>query len=133
MNKQQIIDKLKELGIITENCYPKNSFLKDGLPVVGCYKRELNEDFYFYNGYNKAIYKVPFKVINPWLFDGLTEKYIIPDCDWELIWEDKPYVELEDVPYRDMTLRQFACITLGIPQTGVVWLDELIKKKDDKR
>jgi len=129
MNKEQIIEKLKELGIISSNCYPKNSFVKDYDVYIGCYSRELADDFYFYNGFDKSIYKISkYQYLDKWSFEQSTGKYLIPKSDWEEIWVDKPFEELADQPFRDITVRQYACIHLKVPKTGLVWLDEIIKQ-----
>jgi hypothetical protein len=43
MTKEEIIEKLREFGITSENCYPKNSFIDDDSiePVVGLYKKRV--------------------------------------------------------------------------------------------
>lgn len=128
MKKEEIIEKLKEFGIKTTNCFPKKTFLRELVPVVALYERELKEDFYFYTEFEKRIYKVP-KGVTSTYFDDSTEKHIILLSDCDIQWEDKPYEELEDLSYRDMTLRHYACIQLGVPNSGLPWLDELIKQK----
>ena len=60
--------------------------------------------------------------------DVQTDRYLVDSVFWKEVWQDKPYVELPDIPYREMTLRQFTCIHLKVPESGVPWLDELIKK-----
>lgn len=127
MTNDELKEKLRELGITTSNCYPKKSFIKNEMPVVGLYARELVEDFFFYNEYNKGIFKVPSGKDN-YDYDSNTEKYLIPVKSCELIWEDKPYEELPDKGYREMTLREYACIMGGVPESGLPWLDEIIKK-----
>ncbi len=129
MKKEEIIEKLKELGIETNNAYPKASFISSGAVCVGLYKREMNEDFYFFNKYDGKIYK--WKVsdkINVTDYDTVTEKYQIPLSSCSLIWEDKPYVEKPDAQFNTMTLRQYACIHLRVPDSGLNWLDNLIKQ-----
>ena len=131
MKKEEIIEKLKELGINTKNAYPKSSFINVSEPCVGLYEREMKEDFYFYNKYDKKIYKFPESLginSNKYDYDDITEKYLVTMHDCELVWEDKPYIELPDAPYKDMTLRQYACIQLRIPNSGLSWLDNLIKQ-----
>lgn len=128
MEKEQIISKLKDIGINTLNAYPKKSFLHNGIVVISCYKRELKEDFFFYNSFSNSIYKIPLQDIDFLEFDTSREKYIIPETKWEKIWEDKPFEELPDVPFKEMTLRQYACIQLKVPETDLPWLNEIIKK-----
>lgn len=132
MEKDEIIAKLAELGIVTQNCYPKSSFPRDGDIHIGLFRREMNEDFYFFNTYDKKVYQFP-KPEDPEKYEkdsfkGNT-KYLIPLHECKMIWEDKVYVELPDIPHKEMTVRQFACITLGIPKSGLDWLDQLIKEK----
>lgn len=121
--------KLRDLGIETDNYYPKTTFMKDGAPYVGLYLREMNEDFYFLNQYNK-LYKFP-KTNDLEKYDmekfGNGYKYQIPVSDCKLMWEDKPLVEKPDKSYKDMTLREYACLMLRVPESGTDWLDTLIK------
>ena len=130
MKKNDIIEKLQELGIKSGNAYPKSSFPYGGYNgeiVVGLYEREMKDDFYFYNNYDKKLYV--------WRKDGIeydvdnaSEKFMVPLSRCEVIWEDKPYVELPDKPYREMTMREYACIQMLIPESGLDWLDALIQK-----
>lgn len=121
---------MKELGITTTNCYPKSSFLKDNIVFIGCFKSELEEDFYFYNTYDQKIYhlpKTPTEGLEKDVFNNKT-KYLVPISKAIEIWEDRPYEELPDLAYSKMTLRHYACIKLGVPDSGIAWLDQLIKK-----
>ncbi len=122
----------KEKGIVTTNCYPKSSFKQDDNIYVGCFKRELAEDFYFYNNYDKKIYliKKDDDVDTSYTkeeFNGKI-KYLIPISTAELVWEDKPYVELPNKSFKDITLREYACIHTKVPESGTDWLDEIIKQ-----
>lgn len=130
MNKNDIIDKLLEIGITSKNVYPKSSFIYNDEICVGLYEREMKEDFYFFNKYDNKIYQCP-HVVNykeAFDYDADTEKYMVPLSYCQVVWEDKPFVEKPDLPYRDMTLRQYACIHLRIPDSGLPWLDTLIKE-----
>lgn len=141
MTKSELIEKLKELGVDTDNYYPKKSFIYNSEPYIGCYKSELlSKIFYFHNDYDKKIYKIgPLTEEDVWkldseLFEGKT-KYLVPLSSCEVIWSDKPYIELPDIPFKDATLRQYACIHLKVPNSGYDWLDVLIKESiqnDDK-
>lgn len=135
MNKQEIIEKLKEVGIESENCYPKTSFISGGDVYIGIYPREASEDFYFFNIYDKKIYRLPQPAnlddFEKEIFKG-SIKHLIPMHMCQLIWEDKPYIELVDTPFKEMTLRQYACIHMKIPSSGLEWLDSLIKQSNDK-
>lgn len=123
MNTKQLQDKLKELGIDTKNSYPKGSFLWNDTVVMSAYDRELKEDFYFYNSFDKTIYKIPKGIETSKVSDD--QHYISKD-KWVLVWEDKPFEELPDKSYREMTLREYACIQLKVAKSGLVWLDEII-------
>jgi hypothetical protein len=131
MDKEQIIEKLAEIGVITTNVYPKSSFPQGGEINVGLFKREMLEDFYFFNSFDKKIYQFPKPDdINKYeknVFNGNT-KYLIPLHECTVVWEDKPFVELPDLPYRDMTLRHYAAIQLRQPNSGLDWLDVMIKE-----
>lgn len=126
-SKKEIIEKLISLGIQTVNAYPKSSFLHMGNAYVGLYEREMKSDFYFFNKFDDKIYvwKQNLKKYN---YDSTTEKYIIPMSECEVVWEDTPFVEKPDKPFKDMTLREYACIHLRIPDSGLHWLDSLIKQ-----
>lgn len=132
MNKEEIIERLEGMGIETENAFPKTSFPKNGEICIGLFEREMREDFYFFNNYDKKIYKFPklkdFSKLDTEDFRGDT-KYMVPLYMCEPVWEDKPFIEKPDLPFRDMSLRQYACIHLGVPNSGVDWLDALIKTK----
>lgn len=127
MDKVQLIEKLGELGIVTDNVHPKSSFPFGGKICIGLYEREMKDDFYFFNNYDKKIYKWVDQEIN-YPIDKNTEKRMIPLDECQIIWEDKPYIELPDLSFREMTVRQYACIKLGVPESGLPWLDILIKK-----
>lgn len=124
-------EKLKELGINSANTYPKKSFLHRDVPVITLFKSELIEEFYFFNDYNKILYKVPILDIENLEKDQYNNKYIVPLSLCEELWKDEPYVELPDIPFSNMTVRQYACIKLRIPKSGVLWLDELIKESNN--
>lgn len=134
MTKEDIIEKLKNLGIITTNCFPKSSFVKGDDVYVGFFKREIEDDFYFYNTYDKKVYKLP-KVENIDIytkdeFNGKV-KYLIPLSSAEVLWEDKPFEELPDKSFAQMTLREYACIHTRVPNSGNRWLDEIIKQSKE--
>jgi hypothetical protein len=133
MTKQDIIDKLKELGIKSTNCYPKNTFKKGEGVYVGMFKGELEDDFYFYSAFAKTLYHLP-KQEN--LEDYETEefqgklKYLIPLDKAQSVWnKEEVYEELMDENISKLTTRQFACILLKIPESGLPWLDALIRKR----
>jgi len=133
MNKEEIIEKLKTLGITTDNCYPKTSFVKNDDIYIGCYGRELKDDFYFYNTFDKKVYVIKKGTdteLASWereMFNG-KEKVLVPLKSAKTVWEDKPYEALADVRFAEMSLREYACIHLGVPETDKPWLNELIKK-----
>lgn len=130
MNKEELIEKLRELGIDSDNVYPKKSFKKDSDIYIGLYLREMQDDFYFYNDYDKKIYKIPVTdEVEKYEMEkfGDSYKYLIPKGDWEIVWEDVPYQEKPDLAYNSMTVRQYACIHLRVPDSGLPWLDEIIK------
>lgn len=127
----KIKEKLEELGIISENYYPKKTFFHKGLVVVACYERELKEDFYFYSDFEKTLFKIsPNDIILKDLYlDMNSNKYFVPRDKWiEVFKEEEEYVELVDESFRDITMRQYACIHLGVPKSGLPWLDLLIKE-----
>lgn len=146
MSKEELKEKLHELGIETDNCFPKSTFPHNKIISVGLYEREMRSDFYFYSKYDQKIYVWKKKVFSgstnraddlvgvdrdPKLYeiDKTSDKRMVPLTDCEVIWEDKPFVEKQDIAFSNMTLRQYACIHLGIPDSGLDWLDNLIKEK----
>jgi len=130
MEKKGLIEKLSALGINTENCFKKSTFLLDGTVYVALYGSETKDDFYFFNLYDKKIYLFPKvdEMSTHYKQDEGTKKYLIPIKDCSLVWEDKPFKELEDIPFKEMTLRQYACIKLKVADTGIPWLDTIINK-----
>lgn len=133
MEQEQLAEKLKSMGVNTTNCYPKASFIKEDEIFVGLFKREMEEDFYFYNRFDKKIYALRkpnnLDSYEEDKFQGKT-KYLVPLKECEVIWEDKPYEELPDKPYKEMTLREHACIQLRVPDSGLPWLDHIISKSE---
>lgn len=127
MNKEQIITELKKLGIQSENCYPKTSFLFNSRAVIGLYEREIKDVFYFYNTYDEKIHSFKAEQGETHQQDPKTKKFLIPLEECPIVWENKPFEELPDLPYRDMSLRHYACIQLRVPHSGLPWLDNLIK------
>lgn len=138
MTKEEIEKKLNELGIISTNCYPKTSFLSDGVPSIGCFPSELkNEDFYFFNKFDSKIYRVPFNKdfkdvykldTSISLKDREVKKYVVPLHLAEVVYEDVPFKPLPDKSFREATLREYACIHLKVANSGNPWLDEIIKQ-----
>ena len=128
----KIGEKLKELGILSENYYPKKTFLHNGMVVVACYERELKEDFYFYSEFEKTLFRIPAETVATELKklykDMDSNKYFIPRDLWADVLKDEEYVELPDTSFREITIRQYACIHLGVPNSGLDWLDILIKE-----
>lgn len=132
MDKDGIISKLRELGILSENCYPKKSFIDSGEPVVGLYKGEFASDFYFYTPFDKTLYvlrKTDYTKFKENEFGGAT-KYIVPLRDCETVWKDQPKeeIELPDEAFGSLTMRDYACIHLKVPKSRLPWLNELIKE-----
>ena len=138
MTKEEIEKKLTELGIITTNCYPKTSFISDGFPSIGCFPSELkSEDFYFFNKFDSKIYKVPFNKDFKDVYkldksmsikDREVVKYVVPLSMASLVYEDVPFKQLPDKSFKEVTLREYACIHLKVPNSGNPWLDEIIQR-----
>lgn len=126
MNKEEIIKKLAEVGIESRNAYPKTSFIYDNEPSIALYEREMKDDFYFFNKFDKKLYKWK-RDTEKYEYDPDTEKFMIPLYKCQVVWEDKPFVEKADLSFKDMSLRHYACIHLRVPDSGLDWLDNLIK------
>ena len=47
MDKQETIQKLKELGIDTKNVYNKKTFLDQGIVVVAMFESEVKKGLFF--------------------------------------------------------------------------------------
>lgn len=131
MTLEQFFEKLKELGITSTNAYLKTSFNHKGELHVGCFERELRDDFYFYNKPDGKIYKInkfeDTSILEEDNFQG-NLKYLVPLDACDIVWEDKPFVQLPTEPFNKMDLRQYAAIHLKVPQSGLAWLDEMIKQ-----
>jgi len=127
MKKEELFEKLKDLGIETKNAFPKSSFIYNKDVHIGLYEREMKDDFYFVNKYDGKIYRWNHD-LESYDYDDNTEKYMIPLSRCKLVWEDKPFVEKPDKPFKEMTLREYACIHLQVPDSGLEWLDNLISK-----
>lgn len=128
MTQEILSNKLKELGVQSENFYTKKSFLIDGIPYIGCYERELKEDFYFYNNFDNNIYKIVFNNNYSFEQNKVTNRFLVPLALCIPILNDE-YVEKEDVPYKDMTLRDYVAIQLSIPVSNKEWLNTIINDK----
>lgn len=157
MDKETLKDILRAKGIPVYNCNIKNSFKRDGERRVGLFGDELDWDFYFYDNHTSAIYKLP-KVKNfrkelqeeP---EFGRNRYSAPFSMLELIagsdelnsetttttttsrlmlQQDVPEIEveeeLEDAAMSTMTLRDYACIKLGVPKSTKQWLNDIIKQ-----
>lgn len=130
MTQEELGAKLKALGINTKNYYPKKSFLRNGEPCVGLFERELKEDFYFHNNFDDKIYQLSATSptdLEEEEHEGRT-KYIVPLSRCSELQAAEEYVTLEDEQYGNMTLRDYACIHLKVPETDKTWLNTLIKK-----
>lgn len=134
MDKKEVIDKLKSLGIDTTNVYNKKTFLDQNIVVVSMFESELREDFYFWNERDNKIYKLPgSQNKQSFTFEVSSNRYFVPFSLFLVVWEDKPYRELPDKPFSNITVREYACIHLGIPNSGNEWLDNLIIEYDAKK
>jgi hypothetical protein len=105
------------------------------VPYVGFFRNELVDDFYFFNPFTKKIYKLPKIADISSLQKNEHEgkiKYLVKLDNTIPIWEDKEVVALPDKPYRDMTLREYACIHLKIADSGNTWLDVLIAESKSR-
>lgn len=130
--KEKIIQKLKELGIDSDNCYPKKTFMKNFELVVGVFASEFESDCYFAGDYGKKLYKIPATTKFKAMYEKDTfqgkDKWLVPVSSCQIVWEDKAFVELPNSPFSSVTLREYACIHLKLPQSGNPWLDTLIKE-----
>lgn len=137
MTQEELGNKLKSLGITTKNYYTKKSFIWDGQPSVGLFERELQEDFYFHNNFDNKIYLLTKETAKANTFEedeheGRT-KFIVPlSLCKEIETEEPVYVELEDSPHREMTIRDYTAIKWKRPISNKVWLNELIKVENSR-
>lgn len=139
-------------NIDSNNCREKKTFYSDlngGQLSIGCFEEELKEDFYFFVPYHRKYFKLEKRAdITFYAKDDKYGKYIIPlsDCEeLEMLREEVEiskndvqrkddwstvefFSESEDKPFKEMTLRQYACIHLKVPNSGVDWLDKIIKQ-----
>lgn len=144
MTQEELGKLLKELGINTRNYYPKKSFNWNGVPSVGLFERELKEDFYFHNNYDNCVYKHDatddIATLETDNFNNM-EKFIIPLSNCEKIYpetatvshveaveEEEEFVEQDDAPHREMTIRDYAAIKWMKPISNKPWLNKLISE-----
>ncbi len=138
MTIEELQNNLKDrFGIITTNCYPKKTFLREEVPTIGLFGKELKEDFYFIVEYTGKYYKL--SGINKENFPkeifGSSEKYQIPlSLAQEL--KNKPksnqpeveFKEQEDAHFMgEVTLRDLATLFLKKPVSNKQWLNDLVK------
>lgn len=141
-------------NIKTENCREKKTFtslLNGGKTSISCFDWELKDDFYFFVPYNRKYFKLEKRAdISYYPLDTKYDKYVIPleDCEeLEMLTEEVEiplneqkqkddwskvefFEEKDDLEFKKMTLRQYACIHLKIPNSGIDWLDKIIKQAE---
>ena len=123
----------------------------------GLFDYEFAEDYYVYDKLGRVL-RIPatddfrelYEVDLGWKETHKRIKYVVPLAGLEpadkpknnlklVKKEEEPEVEQEDesidipedlpdLPKSNMTLRQYACIHLGVPATGLAWLDDIIMK-----
>lgn len=134
MNEQELKENLKTIfGIETNNCYPKTSYIKEEIPTIGCFSRELDEDFYFYSGFEKKYYKVAKldkESLGSEKFNG-KDKYQVPNNLWiELEETTIPYTEKDDEHINSLTIRDLYAIIQDIPCSNKSFLNKIIKENN---
>ncbi len=118
----------------TDNCYPKKSYLREGIPTIGLFSKELDDTFYFYNEYNTKYYVLLAKELHREVYPleefGNYKKYQIP---LSLAVELKPieeFKEQEDNHFMgEVTLRDLAALLLKKPISNKKWLNEVINSQ----
>lgn len=151
LNKEEASDFLrKNLGINTQNFYAKKTFKsgKDGKIKISLFPWEMKSDFYCQivtvnelRDKELTIYVVPYNEDNfardydefpkPDGSGQVDRKYIFDLDELKVVYRHEK--EKEDINFKEMTLRDYACIQLGIPESNKIWLNEIIKKKGNGR
>ena len=129
MTKEQLEKDLKEkFEIVSSNCFIKKSWLREGIPYIGCFGSELNEDFYWFNEYNGKYYKLPKQdkqLLTSEDFQG-RPKYRVP-CSYSIELKlDKEYHEEDDANINELTIRDLYCIIQNKPFSNKPFLNNLI-------
>lgn len=139
MTKTQIREKLKEIGIDTDNVYSKFILASNGQEAVSLFEDEFVTDFYFHHKDLDKIFKIKatskYKEMYETEIHYSALKYLVPASEWEEVIFPKAereyteeFVEQEDDEMKKMTLRDYASIQLGTAQSNKKWLNELITK-----
>lgn len=133
MEKQRALDKLKELGIDTQNFYDKKTYIYNGEVCVGIFPVEANRDdtFYFSINHEDILYMMSSDAIRKCPTDKHLnqDKFQVPLKLAVELWKEEPFFEeLPDMPFSKLSARQYYALTHNIPISGVDWMDAMIKK-----
>lgn len=136
MEKSKALEKLKELGIDTNNFYDKKTFIKSGEVCIGIFPVEANreENFYFSINTEEELFTLSREVI---LKEAEQSehmgkmKYEIALSHAKSLWKDSGvFTERPDDNFKSMTIRDFAAIHWKKPISDKAWLNALIQKNN---
>lgn len=132
MEKERALEKLKELGIETQNFHTKKTYAWNNKACIGIFpvEAEREDKFYFSTNNDEKIYMIASDVVKSCTIEQHygKDKYQVPLELAVLLWEDKPFTELIDVPFSKITARMFYAMVQNKPVSNVDWLDTLIKQ-----
>lgn len=132
MEKERALEKLKELGIETQNYYNKKTYVWNNRVCVGIFPVEANkeEKFYFSINAEEKIYMISSDTVKSCAIEQHfgKDKYQVPLELATSIWQDQVFVEMPDLPFTKMTVRMFYAMLQNKPVSNVDWLDTLIRQ-----
>jgi hypothetical protein len=132
MEKERAFEKLKELGIETQNYHNKKTYVWKDRVCVGIFPVEADreEKFYFSINTEDKLYMIDSSLIKGCIIEQHfgKDKYQVPLSFATLIWEDKAYIEPVDENFKNLTIRDLVAIIHKKPISGKDWLNILIKQ-----
>jgi hypothetical protein len=131
MEKEKALAKLKELGIQSTNYTDqKRPYTLNGRVCIGVFPAEASRDTHFYFNLRDILYSISQEDIKSSDLDTFQgkEKYQVPLEKCSIIWEDRPFEEVVDLPFSKMTARMFYAMLQNKPVSNVDWLDALIRQ-----
>lgn len=132
MEKERALEKLKELGIETQNFFNKKTYVRNNEVCIGIFPVEADREevFYFSINSEEKLYGVDRVVVKDCDLEKHfgQDKYQVPLRHATLLWQNQPYVEMPDLPFTKMTVRMFYAMLQNKPVSNVDWLDTLIRQ-----
>jgi hypothetical protein len=144
LSRDKAIAILSELGVTTNNYKKKATFISQEKVVISCTQAELSKGDFFCQVFSMSkpakedntIECIPYNEDFASMYyneerasldgNGTYTTYHVPIESLMVVWEDKPFKELEDANMNTMTLRDRVCIEHLYPGTNRTWLNKLI-------